>query len=185
MRAKVTVFLTAIICLGIGAVATYFAYRTEHNARMAEADSQNEVITRLRLQIADAQAANATPPPPPPPVTPPPPPPPPPTAPTPTYTGFANTSATTTLKADFVTKLVKPYFDYKYEGQQTVTGITITNPATNGQVYKIAVTFDGGGTDSFDFGKRGSTLAWWKPTCTPGPCTFSDAFKTAYPEVVK
>ena len=185
-RIWLSIVVTAVLCLGAGVAATWFIYNMEHKTRVNEIDENNNLVTKLRLEVADMKAAevdraktasptpSATPTPSPIPAP----------APTVSYVGFPAGSATNTLKVDFKKFLVDPFTDFRAEYDQIVVTIGLKYPAKTGLPYGVTVTYKAGDPELFEFGKRGTALTYWKPTCNGG-CQFSDAFKTKYPDVVK
>ena len=103
------------------------------------------------------------------------------------YTGDGAAALTASVKTEFTTKLTDPYIAYyAQDGQVPVVSILLTVPAKKGDPYKVfAIRKSGGLYESFSYSKLGSALDTWKPTCGTTACTFTDAYKTKYPDVVK
>lgn len=87
-------------------------------------------------------------------------------------------------KAKLEQKFINPYIDYQKEKDMGLVSLHITVPQNIGEQYDVVAIFKEGAIESFLFGKFKQDFDWWKPDCMGG-CTFSDAYRTKYPQVVE
>jgi len=175
-------FKTTVLCVSVSLITAAIAgggvYIWQNHLLQTKSSDYEDTITTLRSNVAAAKsAASPTPTPTPTPATTPP----------VLYTGDGAAALTATVKTEFTTKLTDPYIDYyAQDGQVPVVSLLITVPTKKGDPYKVmAIRKSGGLYENFSYSKLGSVLDTWKPTCGTTACSFSDAYKAKYPEVVK
>ena len=173
-----TIGITTSITLTLAVIAAGGVYFWQHNLLTKNSSDYEDQISSMRSDLAAARAqTQATPTPTATPA---------PTKPPVVYTGDGAAKADAEKK-EIEAKLVAPYIDFHNgEGQSPTASLLITIPTKKGDpITVVAIGKTGGQYESFSFGKKGDTsFAWWAPTCVGG-CVYSEAFKTAYPEVVK
>lgn len=89
-------------------------------------------------------------------------------------------------KLELQKKLVEPLMAYYNEDTKKIQSITIEVPSVKGSPYVINTVMhgeNGYGVMSFEYGLRGSSLEYWKPSCEEN-CQFSEKFKAKYPQLV-
>ncbi|MBI3980457.1 hypothetical protein HY345_00490 [Candidatus Microgenomates bacterium] len=84
-------------------------------------------------------------------------------------------------------KIVQPYLDY-YEDQEKGSLLTLTisenpYPSKTTSPYLGTGIFKNGANEGFVIDKKNGEIDYWVPSCMI--CTFSESFKTKYPEIVK
>ncbi len=89
-------------------------------------------------------------------------------------------------EAQLQTKVVAPYIMYYRdmpEHPRLVSIMLEVQADVAGYPYKAEAIFEGGITNGWLISVSGGNVDWWLPECMVA-CTFSDAFRAAYPEIV-
>ena len=86
-------------------------------------------------------------------------------------------------------RVINPYIDFNNDLGIETTEITVTKYVPNGSpssltyAYSLDYKMKNGGYGGFLISKTNDHIDWYQPECMGG-CTFSEAFKSKYPEIV-
>lgn len=100
---------------------------------------------------------------------------------------LAEGSIPITDKSQLQQRIVNPAIEYYQESSENsaVVSITIepnTKESKSQYPYLGTIILANGGNNGFTISKQGGSISWWAPECMV--CTFSDAYKAKYPDVV-
>ncbi len=92
------------------------------------------------------------------------------------------------IKNSLQSRVINPFLEYYKDqnGADFVKSLTIsvnTQKSATEFPYKADYVFDKNVTGGFLITVTGNTVNWWKPECL-NSCSFSDSFKSKYPEIV-